>query len=104
LASGEAERARFEDAGAQLVGITVDSRHGAHAWAQSLGGINYPVLSDFWPHGGTALRYGVLRPDGRAQRSLFVVDKEGIVRYIDVHAQGEQPDYDAVLEALQEIG
>lgn len=69
-----------------------------------MGAIKFPLLSDFWPHGEVALRYGVLRPDGRAQRSVFVVDEEGIIRYIDVHAQREQPDNEAILEALQRTG
>ncbi len=69
-----------------------------------MGGINYPLLSDFWPHGEVALRYGVLRPDGRAQRSIFIIDREGIIRYIDVHAQREQPDVEAMFEALQRLG
>lgn len=61
------------------------------------------MLSDYWPHGEVALRYGVLRPDGRAQRSLFIVDKAGIVRHIDVHAQSEQPDNEALFEALAQL-
>lgn len=43
----------------------------------------------------------MLRPDGRAQRSIFVIDREGIVRYIDVHEQREQPDNEAIFEVLQ---
>jgi alkyl hydroperoxide reductase subunit AhpC len=74
------------------------------AWAEVMGGIDYPLLSDWWPHGATALKYGVMRPDGRAQRSIFIVDKEGKVRYIDVHLQREQPDLEAVFEALEKIG
>ena len=81
----------------------MDHRYTLNAWAAELGGINYPFLSDFWPHGDTALRFGVLRPDGRAQRSLFIVDKQGIVRYIDVHAQSEQPDNEALFEALARL-
>lgn len=50
-----------------------------------------------------ALRYGVLRPDGRAQRSVFIVDQAGNVRYIDVHAQSEQPDPEAIFEALAKL-
>ena len=68
-----------------------------------MGNIYYPLLSDFWPHGLVALRYGVLRPDGRAQRSLFIVDRGGIVRYIDVHEQRERPDPEALFEALKSI-
>ena len=86
-----------------MLGITPDTRHTLNAWGEALGGLNYPLLSDYWPHGQVALRYGVLRPDGRAQRSLFVVDKEGTVRYIDVHLQNEQPDNEALFEALAQL-
>ncbi len=79
----------------------MDSRYTLNAWSEALGGLKYPLLSDFWPHGGVALAYGVLRPDGRAQRSVFVIDKQGIIRYVDVHAQREQPDNEAILEALR---
>jgi alkyl hydroperoxide reductase subunit AhpC len=40
------------------------------AWADSLGGIHYPLLSDFWPHGEVAQEYGVLRADGNTERAL----------------------------------
>ncbi len=95
---------RFASANAQVLGVTVDSRYTLNAWAEALGGIGYPLLSDLWPHGETALRYGVLRPDGRSQRSIFIVDKQGIVRYIDVHAQREAPDVEAIFEALAALG
>jgi peroxiredoxin len=100
----ELSRARFEGAGAQVLGLTVDYRASLSAWAESLGGINYPLLSDFWPHGNVTIKYGVLRADGRAQRSVFVIDREGIVRYIDVHEQREQPDNEAIFEVLKTLG
>jgi alkyl hydroperoxide reductase subunit AhpC len=101
--ASEQDKARFEVANAQVLGITPDSRHTLYAWGEALGGVNYPLLSDYWPHGEVALRFGVLRPDGRAQRSLFLVDEEGIVRYVDVHLQGEQPDPEALFEALAQL-
>lgn len=97
------DKAKFARANAQVLGISADHRHSLNAWVEAMGGVFYPLLSDFWPHGHTALRYGVLRPDGRAQRSIFIVDKAGIVRYIDVHLQSEQPDNEALFEALAQI-
>ena len=73
------------------------------AWADSLGGINYPLLSDFYPHGAVADLYGVLREDGTSERALFIVDKQGSVRYIDIHDIDEQPDNDVLLEELRRI-
>lgn len=73
------------------------------AWAESLGGINYPLLSDFYPHGAVADLYGVLRPEGYSERALFIVDKQGYVRYVDVHDIEDQPDNDVLLAELRRI-
>ncbi len=43
------------------------------------------TLSDFWPHGRVALSYNVLRSEGIAERAIFVIDKDGIIRYMEVH-------------------
>jgi glutaredoxin len=87
----------------QVLGISVDSVPSLKAWAESLGGIHYPLLSDFYPHGAVAAQYGVLRSDGRSERALFVVDKSGAVRYIDIHDIDDQPDNDVVLGELRRI-
>jgi glutaredoxin len=73
------------------------------AWADSLGGIEYPLLSDFYPHGQVAQQFGVLRSDGRTERAIFVVDKQGIIRYVDVHDIDEQPDNEVLFAVLAEI-
>jgi len=73
------------------------------AWAESLGGINYPLLSDFYPHGQVAQRYGVLRPDGRSERAIFVIDKSGTIRYVDIHPIDEQPDNEVLFSILAEL-
>jgi glutaredoxin len=86
-----------------VLGLSVDSVPSLKAWADSLGGITYPLLSDFYPHGQIAELYGVLRPDGRAERSIFVIDKQGLIRYIDVHDIGTQPDNEILFEVLYEM-
>lgn len=73
------------------------------AWAESLGGINYPLLSDFWPHGTVCEAYGVLRPVGSSERALFIIDKQGIIRYIDIHDVNQQPDNQVLLDCIREI-
>ena len=73
------------------------------AWAESLGGITYPLLSDFWPHGEVAQKFGVLLPDGRSQRALFVIDRSGIIRYVDVHDIEDQPDNEVLFRELAAI-
>ena len=87
----------------QVLGISVDSVPCLTAWAESLGGISYPLLSDFYPHGQIAQRFDVLREDGRSERALFIVDKQGIVRYVDVHDIDEQPDNEELFRMLSEL-
>ncbi|HBX68522.1 MAG TPA: hypothetical protein DEH25_03835, partial [Chloroflexi bacterium] len=51
MPSYEAEYALFVGLNAQVLGISVDHVPCLQAWAESLGGISYPLMSDFWPHG-----------------------------------------------------
>ena len=61
------------------------------AWADTLGAIRFPMLSDFWPHGTVALQYGVLSRGGFSERAMFVIDNNGIIRYMDIHAIDDRP-------------
>jgi glutaredoxin len=88
---------------AQVLGLSVDSADCLRAWAESLGGIEYPLLSDFFPHGQVSQLYGVLRGEGYSERSIFIIDKEGIVRYVDVHDIGDQPENDEIFGVLAEL-
>lgn len=72
------------------------------AWSQGLNA-SFPILSDFWPHGEVALLYDVLRSEGIAERALFIVDKEGVIRFIDIHDINEDPGMNAILKTLEEI-
>lgn len=85
------------------MGISCDSPHANRAWAEHIGGIRFPLLSDFYPHGEVAKRYGALRPEGMPERAIFIVDKQGIIRYIDVHELREQPDEEALFEELAKL-
>ena len=100
----EALSDRFAGMDAQVVGVSIDSTHANKAWANSLGGISYPLACDFWPHGEVALKYGVFMEDkGMAERALVVVDKQGKVAYIDVHEIREQPDPEQLFEVLRKL-
>jgi arsenate reductase-like glutaredoxin family protein len=103
MPSYELDLYKFEGYNTQVLGISIDHVPCLVAWAESLGGISYPLLSDFWPHGETAKRYGVFREDGRSERALFIVDKEGIIRYIDVHDIDEQPDNEELFSILRQM-
>lgn len=95
--------ASFAGLDTQVLGISVDSVPCLTAWAKDLGGITYPLLSDFWPHGAVAQQYGVLRPEGYTERAIFIIDKQGIIRYVDVHDIDSQPSNDELRRAIREI-
>ncbi len=101
MPSYEDELSRFEEYNTQVLGISVDSVPSHEAWQKSIGGITYPLCSDFYPHGAVAEKYGVLRPEGFNERSLFVIDKEGVVRFIDVHPIDKQPDNEEIFDILR---
>jgi glutaredoxin len=103
MPSYELELFKFEGYNTQVLGISVDHIPALKAWAESLGGISYPLLSDFWPHGAVADLYGVLREEGKSERALFVVDKEGIVRYVDIHDIDDLPDNKEIYKVLREL-
>ena len=86
------------------MGVSCDSRFSNNAWAQSIGGVSFPLLSDFWPHGEVTTKFGVLnRERGMPERALFIIDGKGIVRYIDVHDIAEQPDEAVLFEELAKM-
>lgn len=74
-----------------------------NAWAESLGNITYPLLADFWPHGRVAQLYGVFRSEGYSERAIFVIDRKGIVRYVDVHDIDLQPDNEVLFAELAKL-
>jgi peroxiredoxin (alkyl hydroperoxide reductase subunit C) len=93
----------FEKADTTLIGITTDNVHSLHAWTAQMGGVWFPVASDFWPHGETAEKYGVLRSTGTSERALFVIDREGIIRYMDVHDINDRPDLELLVAEVQKL-
>lgn len=93
----------FEKRNVVLLGLTVDNVPTLHAWCKHMGGMWFPVLSDFWPHGEVAKKYGVLRSDGATERTLIVIDKEGVIRYIDVHDINKRPPLDKLIEELDKL-
>ena len=93
----------FDQSDALLLGITVDNIPTLFAWANQMGKLWFPVLSDFWPHGAVAARYGVLRSDGVSERALFIIDKKGIIRYIFVSDINKRPPLEDLMKALGKL-
>ena len=105
MPSYEAEAADFERYDAQVVGISVDSIPSHVAFAKSIGGIErYPLLADFHPKGEVSKKYGVfIDESGHCERAIVLVDKQGVVRYVDVHNIGEAPENAQLLDVLREL-
>ena len=93
----------FQARDALLLGISVDNIPTLHAWVQEMGRLWFPVLSDFWPHGAVAEKYGVLRTDGVSERALFFIDKNGIIRDILVSDINVRPDLEYCVTALEKM-
>jgi len=94
------ERQSFEGLSAQVLGVSVDSVPAHKQWAEQLGGIDYPMLADFWPHGEVAQKYGILRSEGFSQRATFVIDKMGAIRSIEIHEISKVPDRAKIIKLL----
>jgi len=97
----EAETGRFDKHDTQVLGISVDSIPCHQAWQKSLGGISYPILSDFWPHGEVCKKYGVMTDMGFCERIVFIIDKQGIIRYIENIGLKNLPDNERVFKQLE---
>ena len=93
----------FDKNNAVLLGITVDNIPTLNAWTKEMGDLWFPVLSDFWPHGAVAKKYGVLRSNGVSERALFIIDKKGIIRYIDVHDINKRPSLEILVRELEKL-
>lgn len=74
----------FKAEDTQVMSISVDSKYCHENWAASIGGISYPLLSDFHPKGAVAEKYGLYLSDsGITDRATVIIDKQGVVRYIE---------------------
>ena len=96
-------RELFDQNNTELIGISVDNVPTLYAWTKEMGGIEFAILSDFWPHGEVADTYGILRSTGEAERALIIIDMKGIIRYIDVHDINVRPDLGVLIGELEKL-
>lgn len=96
--------AHLNDLDANVVVITCDTVPANKKWSDD-NGFEFPVVSDFWPHGATAKAYGAFNEHfGVANRHTFVLDEEGIVRNVfTTEALGVPREFDEYTEALAGI-
>ena len=103
-----AELDKFAGYDAQVVGIGVDSVFSHIAWQKyEIGMLRFPLCSDFWPHGDTARKFGVLREGdpipGISDRAIFIVDKQGRIAFSQVYPIPEVPDNEDVYAVLRRM-
>lgn len=82
--------------------MSVDSPFSHKAFAEKMGGINFPMLSDFFPHGEVCQLYDCLRSQGFPKRAVFLLDKHGVVRWRKEYEKGI-PDNKELLAELDKI-
>ncbi|GAA4599385.1 peroxiredoxin [Actinoplanes octamycinicus] len=84
----------------QVLTLSVDSVYSHKVWAEQEG-FDFPLLADFWPHGGVARDYGVFNEEtGFANRGTFLVDPAGTIRFAEMTGPGESRDQSAWRAAL----
>jgi peroxiredoxin len=103
ICTGELDHLRdhlAEFADVQLLAVSVDSVFTLRAWSDQRG-YDFPLLSDFWPHGTVAQDYGIFNDKaGIANRGTFSVDADGIIRFAGMNGPGEGRDQAVWKQAL----
>ena len=100
----EKHREDFDRLDSVALGLSVDSVPCKRAWAEAIGVKETPLLADFWPHGGTTGAYGIFREkNGFSERAVFIVEREGVIRFRKKYPIREVPDIGEILEALEEF-
>jgi peroxiredoxin len=76
-------------------------------WERDIGPFDYPLCSDFWPHGEVSRSYGVLRERdpmaGASERAVFVIDRNGKVAFSRMYGLEDLPPLSDMLETLQKF-
>ena len=88
----------------EILQISADPAPSLKGWAEKLGGIPFPLLSDYWPHGAIGKAYGIFNEErGMDKRAAYVVDAKGVVRYAKVYPQGTIPESPELLAELRKL-
>lgn len=89
--------------GVQVVGVSVDTPYSLKVWAEREG-YQFPLLSDFWPHGSVAQQYGVFNEKaGMANRGTFLIDRDGVVRFAEINQPGEARNQETWKKAIARL-
>jgi peroxiredoxin len=88
----------------EILSISADPVPSLKAWGEKLGGVSFPMLSDYWPHGAVGKAYGVFNEErGMDKRAAFVLDAKGVVRYAKLYEPGTIPESKELLEQLRKL-
>ena len=88
----------------EILNISADPVPSLKAWAEKLGGVPFPLLSDYWPHGAVGKAYGVFNEErGMDARAAFVLDAKGMVRYAKTYTPGTIPESKELLAELRKL-
>ena len=94
---------KFSDRDTQVLAVSNDSIHTLRVFAEQED-LEYPLLSDFWPHGNVSRAYGVFDEDkGCAVRGTFIIDKEGVVRWTVLNGLPDARDLNEYVKALDTL-
>jgi peroxiredoxin (alkyl hydroperoxide reductase subunit C) len=100
LCQARDDLASFQNDKVQILGVSVDATFALKAWAKQEG-YEFPLLSDFWPHGEVSKAYGVFNDGGgMANRGTFLIDTEGVVQFAEINMPGEPRDQEAWKKAI----
>lgn len=95
--------ASYQNDDVALLAVSCDPMPALKAWGEQQG-YDFPLLSDFWPHGDVARSYGVFHDQaGFAIRGSFLIDRDGIVRYCVVNGPGEARDFSEAAAAIRDL-
>lgn len=95
----------FNSRNAEVFGVSMDSVHTIRAYAESMGGLDYPLLADWKPHGALTDALGIrVAEAGCPSRTTVVVDKDGVIRDIHTNPMGEDRDFKQTLAVLDKLG
>jgi len=115
LVSYQVQRPRVLASNAEIVAITVDSIMNSTAWERAIGPFEFPMCSDFWPHGEVAERYGVLRRAGEkfggksgevagsSERAVVIVDRSGSIAFRKGYGRDEAAPVEEILAVLEKM-
>ena len=101
MSSYESDIEKFRSAETAVLGLSIDPQPAKSAWAKELGVSSFDLLSDNYPYGEVARKYGVFREkDGISERAVFVVDKNGRIAWSKVYDIPQQPGSSELFAAL----